>query len=244
MDTLSRVARSRVMSLIKQRDSVIEQRLRTALWRSGIRYRKNVRTKGTPDIVIGRSQLVIFVDSCFWHGCRYHCRMPKSNVRFWREKIARNQKRDRSISRFYRRRGWIVFRFWEHRLKRDFEGCVAKVLAYCSRDRKFDQNAIQQVFEGGERHFCHKNKSWTSPAMVLKSASAVTTRARRSDARAREKRWLVASGEWLVKVNGDHIARMKRAKGMVCAHRCRGRPRCCKRAQSGGDDLSGVKRHG
>ena len=68
----------------------------------------------------------------------------------------------------------------------------------------------------GER-FCHKNKAWTSPAMAVKSASAVTTRARRSDARAREKRWLVASGEWLVKVNGDHIARMKRAKGMLYA---------------------------
>lgn len=40
----------------------------------------------------------------------------------------------------------------------------------------------------------HKNKTWSSSAMALKSASAVTTRARRSDARAREKRWLVASG--------------------------------------------------
>lgn len=40
----------------------------------------------------------------------------------------------------------------------------------------------------------HKNKSWTSSAMALKSASAVTMTARRSDARAKEKRWRVASG--------------------------------------------------
>jgi DNA mismatch endonuclease (patch repair protein) len=133
MDTLSPAARSRVMSLIKQRDSKIEQRLRTALWRHGVRYRKNVQIKGTPDIVIGRLRLVIFVDSCFWHGCRHHCRMPKSNVSFWRKKIARNQKRDRFVTRFYRARGWTVLRFWEHTLTKDFEGCVAKVLVYASR---------------------------------------------------------------------------------------------------------------
>src|ERR1700687_3152951 len=124
MDTLSRTQRSRVMSLIKQRDTKLEQRFRTALWKNGVRYRKNVRMYGTPDIVVRKSRLLIFLDSCFWHGCRHHCRMPKSNVEFWYKKINRNKKRDRTVTRAYRASGWTVLRFWEHTLAKDFDGCV------------------------------------------------------------------------------------------------------------------------
>lgn len=134
MDTLSPIQRSRVMSLIKQRDTKLEQRFRSALWKNGVQYRKNVRIYGTPDILIRKSRLLIFLDSCFWHGCRFHCRMPKSNVEFWQQKISRNQKRDRAVTRSYRASGWTVLRFWEHTLTRDLDRCVAKVLA-CNSQR-------------------------------------------------------------------------------------------------------------
>src|SRR3954469_7146062 len=123
MDSVSKEARSRIMSRVKQRDSRIELRLRLALWRAGVRYRKHVRVFGTPDLVLRRARILIFVDSCFWHGCRYHCRRPKSNVAFWATKIARNRWRDRRVNRYYRRRGWTVIRFWEHQLD-DVDRCV------------------------------------------------------------------------------------------------------------------------
>lgn len=116
------------MSLIRQRDTKLEQRFRLALWHRGVRYRKNVRIYGTPDIVIRKSKLLVFVDSCFWHGCPRHCRRPKTNVAFWSRKIDQNRERDLSVTRYYRRTGWAVLRFWEHRLIADFEGCVAQVL--------------------------------------------------------------------------------------------------------------------
>jgi DNA mismatch endonuclease (patch repair protein) len=129
MDTISRAKRSRVMSLIKPRDTKLEQKFRAALWAIGIRYRKNVKMYGTPDIVIRRAKLLIFLDSCFWHGCRYHCRRPKSNVVFWNGKIERNRQRDLAVTRFYRRNGWIVLRIWEHKLAKDFEACLDTVAA-------------------------------------------------------------------------------------------------------------------
>jgi len=135
MDHLSPTQRSRLMSLIKQRDTKLEQRFRTALWATGVRYRKNVRIYGTPDVVIRRARMLIFLDSCFWHGCRYHCRRPKSNTPFWDKKISRNRERDRAVTRFYRRRGWIVLRFWEHKLRADFENCVKKVVAGVRKPR-------------------------------------------------------------------------------------------------------------
>jgi len=127
MDTVGREVRSRIMSRVKQRDSRLERQLRSRLWHTGLRYRKHVRMYGTPDIAIRSKKLVVFVDSCFWHGCRDHCRMPKSNVEFWATKIERNRQRDVEVTNFYRQRGWIVLRFWEHRLTCDLDGCVEEV---------------------------------------------------------------------------------------------------------------------
>lgn len=135
MDTVSKAVRSRIMSAVKQKDSEIERKFRLALWAEGIRYRKHVRMFGTPDIVISTSRLLVFVDSCFWHGCRYHYSCPKSNAEFWQSKIDRNRKRDIKVTRFYRRRGWRVVRFWEHQLASDFDACVAKVMSVVNATR-------------------------------------------------------------------------------------------------------------
>jgi len=54
------------------------------------------------------------VDGCFWHGCPIHAIQPKQNAEFWRTKIARNQARDRLVTRTLRARGWCVIRLWQH----------------------------------------------------------------------------------------------------------------------------------
>jgi DNA mismatch endonuclease (patch repair protein) len=133
MDVVSRETRSQIMSRVKQRDSRIELVLRSALWHAGLRYHKHVRMRGIPDLVLRRPKILIFVDSCFWHGCRFHCRRPKTHVKFWQAKIARNRARDLKVNRFYRRRGWMVLRFWEHQLNTNLEGCVDRVLAAVAR---------------------------------------------------------------------------------------------------------------
>jgi len=133
VDTVDRATRSRVMSAVKQRDSRIEKMFRLALWHAGLRYRKNVRILGTPDVLFRAAKVVVFIDSCFWHGCSRHGRMPKSNVAFWRAKIDRNRRRDLRITRTYRRQGWRVVRVWEHELTVSSQRAVGRVMSAVAR---------------------------------------------------------------------------------------------------------------
>ena len=61
--------RSKIMSKIKAKNTKPELILRKALWHKGIRYRiRNKRLPGSPDIVIGKHKIAIFIDGEFWHG--------------------------------------------------------------------------------------------------------------------------------------------------------------------------------
>lgn len=74
-----------------------------------------------PDFIFPKVRLALFVDGCFWHGCPRHGTQPKGNAVFWRNKISRNQARDRLVTRTLRRAGWRVLRIWEHELTRKNE---------------------------------------------------------------------------------------------------------------------------
>lgn len=85
----------------------------------GVRYRLGQvvitpERKVRPDLVFKLARLAVFVDGCFWHGCREHCRRPGSNSDYWRAKIDRNGKRDRVVDAALEAAGWTVMRFWEH----------------------------------------------------------------------------------------------------------------------------------
>lgn len=84
--------------------------------------------KVKPDFVFPKLMMAVFVDGCFWHGCPQHATQPKTNARFWRDKIARNQARDRQANRLLRKLGWRVVRIWEHELKRKIEGRLLRRL--------------------------------------------------------------------------------------------------------------------
>jgi len=128
MDSVDSQTRSRIMSRVGQLDTDIERRLRSALWMAGVRYRKNVRVYGTPDLLFRGRGVVVFVDSCFWHGCPAHCRRPKSNKDFWYAKLRRNRRRDSAITQAYEQMGWRVLRVWEHEINHDLAACVTKIV--------------------------------------------------------------------------------------------------------------------
>lgn len=77
---------------------------------------RNVRDlPGTPDIVMRKYKVVVFVNGCFWHGhegCKYF-KYPKSNEDFWREKIHANQERDQRKIQELQELGWHVITVWE-----------------------------------------------------------------------------------------------------------------------------------
>ena len=129
MDKVSEEKRSEIMRAVKSRDSKIELEFRRALWRHGFRYRKNAKNYfGKPDIVLKRYKTVIFIDSCFWHGCAEHLRMPTSRQDYWVKKIERNKKRDSEVNDYYQNSGWTVLRLWEHDVVKDLENAINKTV--------------------------------------------------------------------------------------------------------------------
>lgn len=119
-DVFSRAKRSAVMSRIRSHGNKDTELALIQLFRTAkiTGWRRNQPLPGKPDFVFIKNRLAIFVDGCFWHGCNAHSKPPKTNCDYWREKLARNKRRDRAVSSELKRGGWKVLRFWEHDLSR------------------------------------------------------------------------------------------------------------------------------
>ena len=117
----------RTMKGNTKKDTTIELTLRRALYKRGVRYRKNVKTiLGTPDIAIKKYRLLVFCDGDFWHGNSYHS--VKSHKQFWDEKIKRNCERDLEYTIRLRDEGWTVLRFWESDIKNNIDDCIQQII--------------------------------------------------------------------------------------------------------------------
>lgn len=118
MDIWDKEKRSAVMARIKSKDTKPEWIVRRYLYRRGYRYRKNVKgLPGTPDIVLRKYRIVVFIHGCFWHGHEADGHIPASNHEYWEQKIARNKVRDERNKEALRKMGWTVVTIWECQLK-------------------------------------------------------------------------------------------------------------------------------
>jgi len=134
MDNLTHKQRKYNMSHIRAADTKPEVMLRKALWKKGLRYRKNYTAlPGKPDIVLTRQKIAIFVDGDFWHA-RGHQDNPgeqvSSNQAYWTKKLSRNVERDKEVNDELTQAGWLVLRFWESDIKKDLAGCIARLEEY------------------------------------------------------------------------------------------------------------------
>lgn len=118
MDTVSPSERSRIMRSVKSDgNKSTEEALVKLLRKHKITgWRRHYPILGKPDLVFPKSRVVVFVDGCFWHGCHKHCRIPSSNLKYWRSKILRNSLRDKKYTRQLKSMDWRVVRIWEHDL--------------------------------------------------------------------------------------------------------------------------------
>lgn len=117
-DIFSKRKRSEVMSKVSQKDTSLEIVVRKLLFKNGFRFRKNYsKLPGSPDIVLPKYKVVIFIHGCFWHGhiCKAG-RLPKTNIEFWAEKINNNKKRDRKKKYQLQKLGWRVISIWQCKL--------------------------------------------------------------------------------------------------------------------------------
>jgi DNA mismatch endonuclease (patch repair protein) len=120
MDVHSPAQRSFNMSRIRGKDTGPELAVRRVLFRLGYRYRLNVRNlPGTPDIVMPKHRLVLFVHGCFWHShsCRYGAVKVGTRQEFWQSKRQKTVERDKKNIRALKELGWKVVQLWECDIK-------------------------------------------------------------------------------------------------------------------------------
>jgi DNA mismatch endonuclease (patch repair protein) len=103
--------RSRIMRTVRVRGTEPEKMLAVALSEIGLRFSRNDgRVFGKPDLCLAAARLAVFVDGDFWHGRPWFERgeAPATNPEFWIRKFEINRKRDKTVDRALRRRGWSV----------------------------------------------------------------------------------------------------------------------------------------
>ena len=124
--------RSEIMSRVRSKNNKsTELKLIQIFKENGITgWRRNYKVKGHPDFVFLDKKIAIFVDGCFWHGCRIcnKSRLPKTHKTFWRNKIEANVKRDRKVTRALGLLGYKVVRIRECSLKKSPIAQMGRIL--------------------------------------------------------------------------------------------------------------------
>jgi DNA mismatch endonuclease (patch repair protein) len=154
VDTITPKERSALMSRIRGKNTKPELFVRRLLFSMGYRFRVHRRDlPGTPDIVLPKYRLAIFVHGCFFHrhaGCR-RAAMPKTRRRYWLTKFSGNVERDRSVRRRLRAKGWNPVVIWECKLHQsDFptrlrKSIEAALAASDAARRRHDVRTIPQA---------------------------------------------------------------------------------------------------
>ena len=122
MDTVSKKKRSEIMSGIRSKNTKPEMAVRKYLSSKRYKYRlHDKKLPGKPDIVLKRKRIAIQVRGCFWHG--HNCKLssyPKTNRKYWKNKINNNRKRDRTNDKLIKKMGYklIVINECKIRIKK------------------------------------------------------------------------------------------------------------------------------
>jgi DNA mismatch endonuclease, patch repair protein len=116
------------------RNTAPELALRRALHGKGLRFRlhRTLERGCTPDILLPRHRIAVFVDGCWWHQCPEHGRKtPFSgpNADLWQEKFRRNQERDKRSTSLAQEHGFKVIRLWECEVMADAHAAACRVSA-------------------------------------------------------------------------------------------------------------------
>ncbi|SDK67288.1 very short patch repair endonuclease [Billgrantia gudaonensis] len=116
IDHVDTKTRSRIMASVGGKNTGPEMALRRYLHKRGYRFRLHRKDlPGTPDLVLPKYRLAIFVHGCYWHrhaGC-FYASTPKTNELFWKEKFDKNIARDRRQQAELQRLGWRVLIVWQ-----------------------------------------------------------------------------------------------------------------------------------
>ena len=140
MDIFSKEKRSKIMASIRSKRTKPEMLVHGLLKGRRIKHRMWPDLPGHPDVEIAPGSwsrgrmIIVFVNGCFWHGCKKHYREPRTNAQFWRSKIGRNVVRQNESVMALTMLGYEVAIAWEHELKRaTLDEAIGAILRGVSR---------------------------------------------------------------------------------------------------------------
>ena len=137
MDNLTKEQRRKTMQAIRSKGTLPERLIMQELKRRKIYFASYVDSIiGKPDIAFRRKKIAVFIDSDFWHGHPKRCIMPKTNIDYWLNKIARNRKRDKEVDRSLKQAGWKVIRLWAYDVKHKFDKCIQIILNELGKENR------------------------------------------------------------------------------------------------------------
>jgi DNA mismatch endonuclease (patch repair protein) len=118
------------MRAIRNKNTLPEMQIRRQLFARGFRYRLHVKSlPGSPDLVLSRYRVVVFVHGCFWHGHGCHLfKVPATRSEFWMKKIQTNRERDRRDEARLLALGWRILTVWECALKGKYKRSVSEIV--------------------------------------------------------------------------------------------------------------------
>lgn len=129
MDNLSKNQRKKNMQNIRSENTTPERLIMKELRKRKIYFASHVKKiTGKPDLVFRRKKVIVFIDSDFWHYNPKKFRMPKTNKKYWKDKIKRNIERDKEVNRTLKKEGWKVIRIWESDIKNNINKQINKIL--------------------------------------------------------------------------------------------------------------------
>ncbi len=130
------------MQNIRSKGTLPEQKVMRDLQRRKIYFAKHVDSIiGKPDILFRRRKIAVFIDSDFWHGHPKRFIMPKTNLKYWKNKIDRNKDRDKEVNRELRKMGFKVIRIWEYDIKKNYNKVLNRILRATGHVPKLDMQA-------------------------------------------------------------------------------------------------------
>ena len=134
MDVFSKKKRSEIMSKIRSKNTSIEVAKFRKLRHKGVHFRTHYsKVAGCPDIALPKKKKAVFIDGDFWHGYQFFKLWKTLPNKFWREKISRNIKRDKSVRAKLKRQGWKVLRVWEHELSKEQDKTIRKIILFLGK---------------------------------------------------------------------------------------------------------------
>lgn len=107
--------------MAKSKNTLPEILVRKNLYKKGIRFRlHSSELPGTPDIIIRKKKLAVFVHGCYWHGhecCRN--RHSRNMSKHWRRKIEAQKQRDEQNAKALITIGWTPIVLWECEIEKN-----------------------------------------------------------------------------------------------------------------------------